>query len=271
MLGRFTEDLTALQRMVRCGDGDGLFDLFTRTRAIRRGIIGKARRRRRLISAAGRGRAISAGRSCEGDAAQSPRDLAANRFCLARLPQISISHQRRLLFFVASKNNQPHLSPWHCLTRVRSACCNSVSAESRIGRRRTRPGFARRSRSNQSCRRQGSAGRRRARARALWSASRRIRRERDGWRRGLRRGDRASRATPARRRTAAPRAAHPAPAGVQAFSLVKRDDLGVRRPIDDLCGSAQVLTMSLRSAPGAGVGEIQRQLAADEGERPGAG
>jgi cyclohexadieny/prephenate dehydrogenase len=39
MLGRFNEDLAALQRMVRWGDGDGLFDLFTRTRAIRRGII----------------------------------------------------------------------------------------------------------------------------------------------------------------------------------------------------------------------------------------
>jgi cyclohexadieny/prephenate dehydrogenase len=39
MLGRFSEDLTALQRMIRFGDGDALFDLFTRTRAIRRGII----------------------------------------------------------------------------------------------------------------------------------------------------------------------------------------------------------------------------------------
>lgn len=39
MLGRFSEDLTALQRMIRRGDGQGLFDLFTRTRAIRRGII----------------------------------------------------------------------------------------------------------------------------------------------------------------------------------------------------------------------------------------
>jgi cyclohexadieny/prephenate dehydrogenase len=39
MLGRFTEDLTALQRMIRRSDGDGLFDLFTRTRAIRRGIV----------------------------------------------------------------------------------------------------------------------------------------------------------------------------------------------------------------------------------------
>jgi cyclohexadieny/prephenate dehydrogenase len=39
MLGRFTEDLTALQRNIRYGQGDQLFDLFTRTRAIRRGII----------------------------------------------------------------------------------------------------------------------------------------------------------------------------------------------------------------------------------------
>ena len=39
MLGRFTEDLTALQRAIRSGDGDTLFDLFTRTRAIRRGIV----------------------------------------------------------------------------------------------------------------------------------------------------------------------------------------------------------------------------------------
>jgi cyclohexadieny/prephenate dehydrogenase len=39
MLGRFSEDLTALQRAIRWGDGDQLFELFTRTRAIRRGII----------------------------------------------------------------------------------------------------------------------------------------------------------------------------------------------------------------------------------------
>jgi cyclohexadieny/prephenate dehydrogenase len=39
MLGRFNEDLTALQRMIRYGDGEGLFRLFTRTREIRRGII----------------------------------------------------------------------------------------------------------------------------------------------------------------------------------------------------------------------------------------
>lgn len=39
MLGRFTEDLTALQRAIRRDDGDSLFDWFTRTRAIRRGIV----------------------------------------------------------------------------------------------------------------------------------------------------------------------------------------------------------------------------------------
>jgi cyclohexadieny/prephenate dehydrogenase len=38
-LGRFNEDLSALQRMIRNGDGKALFDLFTRTRTIRRGII----------------------------------------------------------------------------------------------------------------------------------------------------------------------------------------------------------------------------------------
>lgn len=39
MLQRFTEDLTGLQRAIRVGDGAALFDHFTRTRAIRRGII----------------------------------------------------------------------------------------------------------------------------------------------------------------------------------------------------------------------------------------
>ena len=39
MLGRFTEDLTALQRNIRWGEAEKLEDLFTRTRAIRRGII----------------------------------------------------------------------------------------------------------------------------------------------------------------------------------------------------------------------------------------
>ena len=39
MLGRFAEDLTALQRAIRFGDGDMLFKMFSDARAIRRGII----------------------------------------------------------------------------------------------------------------------------------------------------------------------------------------------------------------------------------------
>ena len=39
VLGRFTEELFALQRAIRTGDGDLLHDYFSRTRAIRRGII----------------------------------------------------------------------------------------------------------------------------------------------------------------------------------------------------------------------------------------
>lgn len=41
MLQRFSEDLTALQRAIRWGDGDSLKELFTRTREIRRSIIEK--------------------------------------------------------------------------------------------------------------------------------------------------------------------------------------------------------------------------------------
>ena len=39
MLGRFSEDLSALQRAIRWEDGEALHDLFTRTREIRKGII----------------------------------------------------------------------------------------------------------------------------------------------------------------------------------------------------------------------------------------
>ena len=39
MLGRFNEDLSQLQRAIRFGDGDSLHKFFTRTRAIRRGIV----------------------------------------------------------------------------------------------------------------------------------------------------------------------------------------------------------------------------------------
>lgn len=39
VLQRFSEDLTALQRAIRWGDGDYLEALFSRTRAVRRGIV----------------------------------------------------------------------------------------------------------------------------------------------------------------------------------------------------------------------------------------
>jgi cyclohexadieny/prephenate dehydrogenase len=39
MLGRFNEDLTALQRAIRWGEGEKLQELFTRTREIRRGVL----------------------------------------------------------------------------------------------------------------------------------------------------------------------------------------------------------------------------------------
>ena len=39
MLGRFTEDLIVLQRAIRFGDAETLFETFSRTREIRRSII----------------------------------------------------------------------------------------------------------------------------------------------------------------------------------------------------------------------------------------
>jgi cyclohexadieny/prephenate dehydrogenase len=39
MLGRFNRDLSKLVRAIEAADGDTLFELFTRTRAIRRGIV----------------------------------------------------------------------------------------------------------------------------------------------------------------------------------------------------------------------------------------
>ena len=39
MLQRFSEDITALQRAIRWGEGDTLFELFSRTRNVRRGVI----------------------------------------------------------------------------------------------------------------------------------------------------------------------------------------------------------------------------------------
>jgi len=39
MLGRFNEDVAALTKAIRRGDGNALFEHFTRTRAIRKGIV----------------------------------------------------------------------------------------------------------------------------------------------------------------------------------------------------------------------------------------
>jgi cyclohexadieny/prephenate dehydrogenase len=39
MLGRYSEEMSVLQRAIRGGDGDKLFEIFTRAREIRRGII----------------------------------------------------------------------------------------------------------------------------------------------------------------------------------------------------------------------------------------
>jgi cyclohexadieny/prephenate dehydrogenase len=39
MLGRFNEDISTLTKAIRKGDGDALFEQFTRTRAIRKGIV----------------------------------------------------------------------------------------------------------------------------------------------------------------------------------------------------------------------------------------
>jgi cyclohexadieny/prephenate dehydrogenase len=39
MLGRFNEDISALTKAIRKGDGDALFKQFTRTRAIRKGVV----------------------------------------------------------------------------------------------------------------------------------------------------------------------------------------------------------------------------------------
>lgn len=38
-LRRFTEDLTLLQKAIEEGDGQTLFDVFTKTRAVRRSIV----------------------------------------------------------------------------------------------------------------------------------------------------------------------------------------------------------------------------------------
>lgn len=56
MLGRFSEDLSVLQRAIRWGDGETLESLFTRTREVRRGVIaeGQAFQRQAAVAAADR-------------------------------------------------------------------------------------------------------------------------------------------------------------------------------------------------------------------------
>ena len=58
---------------------------------------------------------------------------AASRFCLARLPQTSISHHRRRLFLVVSQKSQPQAWPSQRLMRETSPSVNSLTAASAIG------------------------------------------------------------------------------------------------------------------------------------------
>ena len=53
MLGRFSEDLSALQRAIRWNDGETLEALFNRTREIRRGVIAEGQAFQRQAAAAG--------------------------------------------------------------------------------------------------------------------------------------------------------------------------------------------------------------------------
>lgn len=74
MLGRFTEDLTALQRAIRWEDGDALFDLFSRTRSIRRRIIDAGQE----IEASDFGRHIVDGETHAADISGEETDGAGN-------------------------------------------------------------------------------------------------------------------------------------------------------------------------------------------------
>ena len=185
----------------------------------------------------------------EQDAPHCARARSLKRFCLARLPQTSISHQRRLLFLVVSKNSQPHFSPWHCLTRVRSACCSKVSAESEIGsehgldrRLARRPGPA-----EVAADRRQPAPRERAGVR-LGSGFRCAQAKRSGRRRPPRRADRhlrarraprASRRAPSASLGAAACASHSASSGAQ--------DARVRGPLGDMLGAPQMILLRVGS------------------------
>ena len=74
MLGRFNEDLSDLTRAIRRGDGDALFNHFTRTRAIRKASSRSARIRRRPTSAA----RIP---TCRTSRCRGPMQRMRNNFC----------------------------------------------------------------------------------------------------------------------------------------------------------------------------------------------
>ena len=119
MLGRFNEDLSALTRAIRRGDGDALFEHFTRTRAIRRGIVAdrpgfaRARFRPRRIRACrpsrcrGPTRPTTSSRSSIRTAAASAPSLSGpsdttpsskrSGSATARLPSSSVGWPSRLM------------------------------------------------------------------------------------------------------------------------------------------------------------------------------
>ena len=57
----------------------------------------------------------------------------------------------------------------------------------------------------------------------------------------------------------------------QPFGLLGGQRLRVAQPVDDVLGLAQVVLMRGRAAPGFGVGEIEREVVANQRQRAGAG
>lgn len=74
ILGRFTEELFVLQRAIRMEDGDLLHEYFTRTRAIRRGIIDAGQDS--AVPNFGRDVATPVSDAASAAQAQDPKDLA---------------------------------------------------------------------------------------------------------------------------------------------------------------------------------------------------
>jgi cyclohexadieny/prephenate dehydrogenase len=82
MLGQLLEDVTVLQRAIRFGDGDKMFELFARGRAIRRGVIEAGQHIPPAPDAAAPSR--KAGRSSPKTPAPKPRRAASGRKARAR-------------------------------------------------------------------------------------------------------------------------------------------------------------------------------------------